>query len=217
MSLSPNVRRRSTGCAGMCMNSTPSAGPHRVALKAARHQQALREWLETRRGWWPKWRAPSWPTSSGSPPISMRWKSASANVPRGRPDPAGYPGCGELTAAKSSARPPGSARFKSEAGVRLPRRNSPHTAWSGATKGQMRLSRSGNRQLNAAIHRIAVTQIPMQRQPGPRLLSKTKAPKDGQGRSPTLPQTPHSPPRLPSPPRRPPNPKSSPTTGGGLT
>ena len=38
----------------------------------------------------------------------------------------------------------------------------PIPAWSGATEGQMRLSRSGNRQLNAAIHRIAVTQIRMQ-------------------------------------------------------
>jgi transposase len=33
--------------------------------------------------------------------------------------------------------------------------------WSGNTAGQMRLSRSGNRQLNAAIHRIALTQIRM--------------------------------------------------------
>lgn len=31
--------------------------------------------------------------------------------------------------------------------------------WSGNTAGRVRLTRSGNRQLNAAIHRIAVTQI----------------------------------------------------------
>nr|MDT0526698.1 transposase [Streptomyces sp. DSM 41633] len=37
----------------------------------------------------------------------------------------------------------------------------PIPAWSGASAGQMRLSRAGNRQLNAAIHRIALTQIRM--------------------------------------------------------
>jgi EmrB/QacA subfamily drug resistance transporter len=36
--------------------------------------------------------------------------------------------------------------------------------WSGNTAGKMRLSRSGNRQLNAALYRIAITQI---RHPGP--------------------------------------------------
>ena len=36
--------------------------------------------------------------------------------------------------------------------------------WSGNTAGRVRLSRSGNRQINAALHRIAITQI---RRPGP--------------------------------------------------
>ena len=31
--------------------------------------------------------------------------------------------------------------------------------WSGNTAGRVRLTRSGNRQLNAAVHRIAITQI----------------------------------------------------------
>ncbi|GFG76130.1 hypothetical protein MBOT_34950 [Mycobacterium botniense] len=31
--------------------------------------------------------------------------------------------------------------------------------WSGNTAGRVRMTRSGNRQLNAALHRIAVTQI----------------------------------------------------------
>jgi hypothetical protein len=31
--------------------------------------------------------------------------------------------------------------------------------WSGSTEGRVRLSRSGNRQCNAAIHRIAIVQI----------------------------------------------------------
>ena len=35
----------------------------------------------------------------------------------------------------------------------------PIPVWSGNTAGRVRLTRSGNRQLNAALHRIAVTQI----------------------------------------------------------
>ena len=35
----------------------------------------------------------------------------------------------------------------------------PIPVWSGNTHGRVRMTRSGNRQLNAALHRIAVTQI----------------------------------------------------------
>ncbi len=35
----------------------------------------------------------------------------------------------------------------------------PLPVWSGNTRGRVRMSRTGNRQLNAALHRIAVTQI----------------------------------------------------------
>ena len=35
----------------------------------------------------------------------------------------------------------------------------PIPVWSGNTAGRVRLTRSGNRQLNAALHRIAITQI----------------------------------------------------------
>lgn len=35
----------------------------------------------------------------------------------------------------------------------------PIPVWSGNTAGRVRLNRSGNRQLNAARHRIAITQV----------------------------------------------------------
>jgi transposase len=35
----------------------------------------------------------------------------------------------------------------------------PIPVWSGRTYGRVRVNRSGNRQLNAALHRIAVTQV----------------------------------------------------------
>lgn len=71
------------------------------------------------------------------------------------------PGCAELTAAKLVGEAAGVARFKSEAAFACHAGVAPIPVWSGNTAGQMRLSRSGNRQLNTAIHRIALTQIRM--------------------------------------------------------
>jgi transposase len=47
--------------------------------------------------------------------------------------------------------------------------------WSGNTEGQMRLSRSGNRQINAAIHVIALTQIRMTGSQGHAYYEKLRA------------------------------------------
>jgi len=69
------------------------------------------------------------------------------------------PGVGALTAAKIVGETAGVARFKSEAAFARHSGIAPIPVWSGNTAGRVRLTRSGNRQLNAAIHRIAVTQI----------------------------------------------------------
>ncbi|GAB3869835.1 IS110-like element IS1547 family transposase [Nocardioides maradonensis] len=69
------------------------------------------------------------------------------------------PGVGALTAAKLVGEAAGVTRFKSEAAFARHAGIAPIPVWSGSTKGRVRLTRSGNRQLNAAIHRIAVTQI----------------------------------------------------------
>src|SRR5690606_19314992 len=68
------------------------------------------------------------------------------------------PGCGPLTAAKIVGETAGVARFKSEAAFARHAGIAPIPVWSGNTAGRVRLTRSGNRQLNAAIHRIAITQ-----------------------------------------------------------
>ena len=75
-------------------------------------------------------------------------------------------GCGPLTAAKIVGEAAGVSRFKSEAAFACHSGVAPIPVWSGNTAGQMRLSRSGNRQLNAAFHRIALTQIRMTTSPG---------------------------------------------------
>jgi transposase len=69
------------------------------------------------------------------------------------------PGVGALTAAKIVGETAGVSRFKSEAAFARHAGIAPIPVWSGSTAGRVRLTRSGNRQLNAAIHRIAVTQI----------------------------------------------------------
>ena len=69
------------------------------------------------------------------------------------------PGCGELTAAKLVGETADVTRFKSEAAFARHAGVAPVPVWSGDTRGRVRMTRSGNRQLNAALHRIAVTQI----------------------------------------------------------
>jgi transposase len=68
------------------------------------------------------------------------------------------PGCGALTAAKIVGETAGITRFGNEAKYAMHAGVAPIPVWSGRTAGRVRMSKSGNRQLNAALHRIAVTQ-----------------------------------------------------------
>jgi transposase len=68
------------------------------------------------------------------------------------------PGCGVLTAAKLLGETANPARFRSEACFAMHAGTAPIPASSGKTT-RHRLARGGNRQLNAALHRIAVTQL----------------------------------------------------------
>lgn len=67
------------------------------------------------------------------------------------------PGCGALTAAKLIAETAGAARFASDAKLARLAGIAPIPASSG-NRTRLRLDRGGNRQLNCAVHRIAVTQ-----------------------------------------------------------
>jgi transposase len=68
------------------------------------------------------------------------------------------PGAGGLTTAKIVAETAGITRFRSEACFAMHSGVAPIPASSGRTN-RHRLARGGNRQLNTALHRIAVTQI----------------------------------------------------------
>ena len=67
-------------------------------------------------------------------------------------------GCGPLTAAKLVAETAGISRFRSRAAFAAHNGTAPIPVWSGNLV-RHRLNRSGNRQLNAALHRIAITQL----------------------------------------------------------
>lgn len=67
-------------------------------------------------------------------------------------------GCGPLTAAKLVGETAGIGRFRSRAAFARHNGSAPLPVWSGNTI-RHRLSRTGNRQLNVALHRIAITQL----------------------------------------------------------
>lgn len=67
-------------------------------------------------------------------------------------------GCGPLTAAKLIGETAGIDRFRSRAAFARYNGTAPVPVWSG-NRVRHRLSRGGNRQLNVALHRIAITQV----------------------------------------------------------
>lgn len=71
----------------------------------------------------------------------------------------GVPGCAELTAAKIVAETAGIERFRNEAAFARYIGVAPIPHMSGDAAVRMLPMRMGNRQLNVALHRIAITQI----------------------------------------------------------
>jgi transposase len=75
------------------------------------------------------------------------------------PDLLALPGCAGLAAAKILAETAGGVgRFRSPAAFAMHAGTAPIPVWTG-NRARFRLNRGGNRQLNAALHRIAVTQL----------------------------------------------------------
>jgi transposase len=86
-------------------------------------------------------------------------------------------GCAALTAAKIIGETAGVDRFRSKDAFARHNGSAPLPVWS-SNRARHRLSRTGNRQLNAALHRIALTQARCH--PDARaLLAKRKAKGDG--------------------------------------
>jgi transposase len=104
------------------------------------------------------------------------------------------PGCGAVTAAKLLGEIGPIDRFKSDAQLARHSGVAPLEASSGRVQ-RHRLDRGGNRQLNSALYRIAITQA--RYHPGARALPRTQTGRrEKPPRSDPLPQTPPRPNRL---------------------
>jgi transposase len=88
--------------------------------------------------------------------INALEKQITARVRELAPSLLAMTGTAELTAAKITAESAGVGRFRSKDAYARHNGTAPLPAWS-ANPARHRLSRTGNRQLNCAIHRIAVT------------------------------------------------------------
>jgi transposase len=135
------------------------------ALDRAKHQQALWALLDTHSGLVAELAGEELlEIIALTDKINTLTKRISAQVRKVGADLLGLYGCAELTAAKIIGETANVTRFRSEAAFARHAGVGPIPVWSGNTAGKVRLSRCGNRQLNAALYRIAITQI---RYPGP--------------------------------------------------
>jgi transposase len=143
----------------------PGHAPHTRSLDSAKHCNVLRTWLDTVPGLVAELaRDELADITRLTEMINVLAKRIGERVRATAPTLLAMPGCGELTAAKLVGETAGVTRFKSEAAFARHSGVAPIPVWSGNTAGRVRMTRSGNRQLNAALHRVAVTQI---RLPGP--------------------------------------------------
>jgi transposase len=138
----------------------PEHAPKARSLDLAKHRGILRDWLETLDGLLAELaRDELVDISRLSDAINVLARRIGERIRVVAPVLLAVPGCGELTAAKIVGETAGVIRFKSEAAFARHSGVAPVPVWSGNTHGRVRMTRSGNRQLNAALHRIAVTQI----------------------------------------------------------
>jgi transposase len=138
----------------------PERAPKSASLDLAKHRQILGEWLGTVDGLVAELaRDELADITRLTEAINALAKRIGARVAQIAPVLLAMPGCGELTAAKLIGETAGVSRFKNEAAFARHAGVAPVPVWSGNTAGRVRMTRSGNRQLNAALHRIAVTQI----------------------------------------------------------
>lgn len=140
----------------------PSHAPKPRSLHLGKHQQVLRAWLVTLDGVVAEMALDELDDIIAlTARIKEFDKRLRALVRRQVPTLLGLPGCGELSAAKLLGESAGITRFTTEAQFARHGGLAPIPVWSGNTAGRVRMTRSGNRQINCAIHRIAITQARM--------------------------------------------------------
>ncbi len=138
----------------------PERAPKARSLDLPKHRRILNDWLATMSGLVAELaRDELADITRLTETINSLTKRIGQRVRPLAPALLALPGCGELTAAKLIGETAGVTRFTREAAFARHAGVAPVPVWSGNTAGRVRMTRSGNRQLNAALHRIAVTQI----------------------------------------------------------
>ena len=138
----------------------PDADPPAASLNRARTRQRLAVWLGDKFGIDARLaRDILADIDRTTPVINALEREITALVQAQAPELVQLPGCGALTAAKIVGETAGVTRFAHEAKYAMHAGVAPIPVWSGRTAGRVRMCKSGNRQLNAALHRIAITQI----------------------------------------------------------
>jgi transposase len=138
----------------------PERAPKPASLDLAKHRRLLADWLATQNGLVAELAGEELADITRlTEQIDALAKRIGQRIRAVAPALLALPGCGELTAAKLVGETAGVTRFKSEAAFARHSGVAPVPVWSGHTAGRVRMTRSGNRQLNTALHRIAVTQI----------------------------------------------------------
>lgn len=195
----------------------PAHAPKAGSLDRAKHRQLLGAWLATQPGLVAELaRDELADITRLTEQINALAARIGDRIRLAAPALLSRPGCGELTAAKIVGETAGITRFKSEAAFARHSGVAPIPVWSGNTRGRVRMTRSGNRQLNAALHRIAVTQIRLDGL-GRTYLSTPPRRRRLHHRSPTLPQTTPGPRRIRTSAHRPPKPSTRLPNSSGLT
>lgn len=124
------------------------------------NRQTVADWLETRNGLVAQLaRDELADITRVSQEAAALEKGIRDRIARAAPRLLAVPGCGPLSAAKIVAETAGIERFPSEAAFASFAGVAPSPAWSGGTAGRMRYVKTGNRQINAALHRVAMTQL----------------------------------------------------------
>lgn len=90
--------------------------------------------------------------------ISELDKEITVLVKQQAPTLLAIPGCGVLSAAVIIGESAGASRFRDKDAFARFTGTAPVPVWSGSSAGKVRLNRGGNRQMNYALHMIAVTQ-----------------------------------------------------------
>jgi transposase len=138
----------------------PIADPPTASLDRAKTRSALATWLQDKVGIDARMaREVLADIDRTTPVINALEREIAVLVTQAAPALLELPGCGALTAAKIVGETAGVSRFAREAKFAMHAGVCPVPVWSGNTTGRVRMTRTGNRQLNAALHRIAVTQI----------------------------------------------------------